>query len=90
MIFARNGEPEMDVPPAAAPAPSGEAQAYCEWIEREVAPRPDHRCPIESHATLDHDDEDAAWTALLAHARTLAFEARNASEWEALLADIPD
>jgi hypothetical protein len=89
MIFARSGEYTMDVPTPAA-QPSGETQAYCDWTEREVAPCPDDRRHIESHASLDFDDEDAAWTALLAHARALAFETREADQWDALLADIPE
>ena len=78
----------IDVPPQAAPAPSGETHRYCEWTEREVAPRPEERRRAESHASLDFDDEDAAWTALLAQVRDLAHLARD--EWDALLAYLPE
>ena len=76
MIFARTGESAIDVPPQAAPAPTGETQAYCEWTEREVAPRSEDRRRAESYASLDFDDEDAAWTALIAHARRFAYRGR--------------
>lgn len=90
MAFARNGESSIDVPPPEASGASGEAQSYCEWIEREVAPRPEDRRHAESHTSLDYDDEDAAWTALMSQARALAFQARDADEWDALLADIAE
>ena len=87
MIFAHHAEPPIDEPQPADPFPSGETRAYCEWIEREVAPRPDDERYVESHASLDCDDEDTAWSALLAHARALAFRTREADEWDAVLAD---
>ena len=90
MIFARNGESANDVAPQAAPAPTGETQDYCQWAEREVAPRPEDRRRAESHASLDFDDEDVAWTALLDHARTLGYQARDADEWDAILAELDE
>jgi hypothetical protein len=85
MIFARDGDSATDA--VARGRPSGETEAYCRWIEREAAPCPDDGRRPESHASLDCDDEDAAWTALLAHARTLASQLRGVDEWDVLLAD---
>lgn len=72
MVFARSGQPQLQSPADGATEVSGELRAYCEWSEQMVAPRPEETCAAETHVSLDFDDEDAAWSALIAHARALA------------------